>query len=655
METNPKQTASAAPVPRVRAAANALYYLTAVFFFLYLFVYYWSTAGGPSLLALTLVPVTFILFTLDELRKGELYPRLPVIATALIAAVYIVISAAVAVYMFVEYEEIGTVRAGTWSVADLTMGTLMVVLIMEYTRRRHMVLFVLNALLILYAVYGKVVPGMFFHPGLSWERVASAMSVEMSTGVFSNLPQLALTLIGSFILVLAALRAFGCVDSILRASKQIAVRSPHALPQSAVLGSMAVGTVSGSGAANAITVGSATIPAMIGAGMPRPIASAIETASSLGGQLMPPVMGIAAFLMAEFMGRSYFDVVARGYAPAIIYYVGVSVSVYLLSTRHRARLGTIVVERMRWTDWMNIAAFVAVVVGLIGVMAVMHLAPMFAALYVFIGVGGALVAAHAIAVARAPGRPWRSLAGTFRRFADYFAEMTADLTLLLATLSIMTGALVITGVPTKIGSLLIAAAGINIASMALVAFFFGALLGTGLPPAPTYIITALVIVPPMIKAGVDPWVVHFFAFFVAVWGEVTPPTSVSAAVTSKIAETSFMQTLFHAILICVGLFVLMAGVFTRPELVLEPGFAQIGAMLLIMAATIGVTFSLQAQFTDHRALDWVLRIALAAIAMVVLLHPERRIAISACIPVGLFVGYWILRRRNAPVVARATT
>ena len=93
--------------------------------------------------------------------------------------------------------------------------------------------------------------------------------------------------------------------------------------------------------------------------------------------------------------------------------------------------------------------------------------------------------------------------------------MTADLTLLLATLSIMTGALVITGVPTKIGALLIEAAGVNLAAMAIVAFVFGALLGTGLPPAPTYILTALVIAPPMIRVGVDPWVVHFFAFFLA--------------------------------------------------------------------------------------------------------------------------------------------
>ena len=644
---------SAAAAVRPRIAVASLYYLTATFFFVYLFVYYWTTEGGPTRLATTLVPVTFILFTLDALNKNAFYPRLPAAANYAIAAVYVAISIAVAVYMHFEEDAIGTVRAGIWSAADIAMGALMAVLIMEYTRKRHMALFVLNVLLILYAVYGYVVPGMFSHPGLSWERIATAMSVETSTGIFSSLPQLALTLIGSFILVLAALRAFGCVDSILRASKQIAVRSPHALPQSAVLGSMAVGTVSGSGAANAITVGSATIPAMIGAGMPRATAAAIETASSLGGQLMPPVMGIAAFLMAEFLGRSYFDVVARGYAPAIIYYAGVSVSVYLLSTRYRTRLGTVVAERMRWMDWMNMAAFVGVVGGLILVMAVFRLAPSFAALYVFVAVGGLLAITHLVVMARASSRAWRDVAAPIGRLVDYFADMTADLTLLLATLSIMTGALVITGVPTKIGSLLMAAAGINLAALVIVAFFFGALLGMGLPPAPTYIVTALVIAPPIIAVGVNPWVVHFFAFFLAVWGEVTPPTSISAAVTAKIANAPFMQTLFRAITICVSLFILMAGVFTRPELVIEPGLAQIGAMLIIMTATVGVSFSLQAQFASHRAIDWLLRAVLAAVSMVVLFHPDREIAVLACVMVGLFVGYWVLRRRNAPVFARA--
>jgi len=201
----------------------------------------------------------------------------------------------------------------------------------------HMPLFVLNLVLILYAVYGYMVPGMFYHAGLSWHRVITAMSVETTTGVFSNLPQIALTVVGAFLLVLSVLSGYGCIESLLRATKRVANRSAHALPQSAVIGSMCVGTVSGSGAANAITIGSATIPAMIGAGMPPATAAAIESASSLGGQLMPPVMGVAAFLMAEFMGKSYFDVVARGYVPALIYYATVAVSVYLLALRHRTR------------------------------------------------------------------------------------------------------------------------------------------------------------------------------------------------------------------------------------------------------------------------------------------------------------------------------
>ena len=134
---------------------------------------------------------------------------------------------------------------------------------------------------------------------------------------------------------------------------------------------------------------------------------------------------------------------------------------------------------------------------------------------------------------------------------------------------------------------------------------------------------------------------------------MTPPTSISAAVTAKIANAPFMQTLFRAITICVSLFILMAGVFTRPELVIEPGLAQIGAMLIIMTATVGVSFSLQAQFASHRAIDWLLRAVLAAVSMVVLFHPDREIAVLACVMVGLFVGYWVLRRRNAPVFARA--
>ncbi|MBI2152796.1 MAG: TRAP transporter permease [Candidatus Rokubacteria bacterium] len=643
-----------APAKPARAA-EMLYFLVAAFFLVYLLRYYLTGLGGPTLLAMTLVPVAFILFTLDSLRTNALYPKLGPLANQVIATVYVAVCLVVAVYMTVEYEAIGTVRAGIFSRTDLVIGTLMVALVMEYARKKYFALFVLNVLLILYTAYGWLVPGLFGHPGLGWTRVLSAMSVEMATGVFSRLPQLALTLIGSFMLVLSALRAFGCVDSILKAASRVAARSPHALPQAAVLGSFGVGMVSGSGAANAATTGSATIPAMIASGLPRVNAAAIETASSLGGQLMPPVMGISAFLMADFLGRSYFDVVARGYAPALIYYAGVTVGVYLLAARYRARTGAVsLAERISFSDGINLLAYLAVVAGLVVLMAVTGLPAMLAALRVFGWVTVPLSVIFVVTTYRTY-RSWdlRRLAAPFRELVDGFAAMTTELTLLLATLSVMTGAFVITGIPTKVGFIMMEAAGVNLVAMILVAFVFGAIVGTGLPPAPTYVITVLVIAPPMIKAGVDPWVVHFFAFFLGVWGELTPPTSVTAAVAARIADASFMGTLLRALRLCVGLFVLMGAIFARPQLVVEPGVAQLGAFGLILVATVGIVFSLQASFSERRVRDLAARSALAGFSLVVLFHPSTELAVLAMVPIGALVGYWLVKGRTGVAVEEA--
>jgi len=640
---------------QVRVALTALYYATAVFFSVYLFNYYFTGEGGPTVLTVLLLPVCFILFVLESLRSNDFYPRLGLIPNLVIAAIYIGLALTVLYYVSTEFYDIRTVRAGFWNTTDLVMGAIMVLLIMEYTRKRYFVLFILNVVLVLYAVYGWIVPGAFGHPGLSWTRIISAMSLETATGVYSRLPQLALTLIGSFLLVLSVLRAFGCVDSILLGADRITAWSPYALPQAAVLGSFGVATVSGSSAANAATTGSATIPAMIQSGMPRETAASIETASSLGGQLMPPIMGISAFLMADFLGRSYFDVVARGYAPAIIYFISVSVAVYLLSIHFRpSRNVKLPGDRFDWGDAINIAAFAAVVFALIGLMGVIHMAPMIAALKVFMYSAPPILVIYLVRRWRSEGRPgFRDVVAPLGRMVDIFASMTADLTLLLATLSIMTGAFVITGIPTKVGVILIEAAGVNLAAMGIVAFLFATLIGTGLPPAPTYILTALVIAPPMIRYGVDPWVVHFFAFFLAVWGELTPPTSVVAAVTAKIADASFMSTLMRALVLCVSLFMLMAGVFARPELVLEPGLSQVGAMLLILTASIGMTFSLQAHFAEARTADLALRGGLGAMSLVVLLYPDDTVAALFGIPVIAMIVGWYLKRHPSRIATPA--
>lgn len=631
--------------------ALVLFYLFAFVFFVYLLRYYLTGAGGPTLLAVTLVPVTFILFTLDALRTGGLYLKLGRGANVTLAAVYIALCILVAIYFNIEFIDVRTVRLGIWNETDLLVGAIMFVLVMEFCRIKYFALFVINIILILYTVYGWLVPGLFGHPGLTWSRVVTAMSVEMTTGVFSQLPQLALTLIGSFMLVLSLLQAFGCVDSLLKIASRIAGLSPQALPQAAVLGSMSVAAVSGSSAANAITTGSATIPAMIGSGLPRVTAAAVETAASLGGQLMPPIMGIAAFLMAEFLGKSYFDVVARGYAPALVYFGGIAAAVYFIAAKHRVSAFRVAVPEIGLLDRINLLAYLAVVSGLVYLMGVIYLPPTLAALRVFFWTG-LLLCAAALVIPLLTERRWPlgALGRIFSTFVDGFARMTSDITLLLATLSIMTGAFVITGIPTKLGFLLMEAAGIHLLLMIVVAFAFGTLVGTGLPPAPTYIITVLVVAPFMIKAGVDPWTVHFFAFFVGVWGELTPPTSVVAAITSQIAEASFMGTMMKGIQICLPLFVLMGAVFTRPELVIEPGLQQLFAFALVFIGTLGLVCSVHGEYSANGSLDVALRLALAIVSLAAALLPNDALATAAAVPTLALVVYGFYRSRKLTLV-----
>lgn len=631
---------------RLGLAADILFYLFCIGFFAYLFRYYLTGAGGPSLLAVTMVPVTLCVAILNDLRKQRLYPGLGAALPWAFALLYIGFSLYASYYLRTEFDNIRIYRIAMWNTHDLIVGGVMAALILEYTRRHYFVLFVINLLLILYTVYGYLVPGLFNHPGMSWERVVSSISVEMSTGIFERLPQLGLTLIGSFILVLAVLRAFGCIDSILHGSARLAVKSPAMLPQTAVVGSFAIAAVSGSGAANAATTGSATIPALIKAGFPRPTAAAVETASSLGGQLMPPLMGIAAFLMAEYLRVSYFEVVARGFAPAIIYFLGVAFAVYLLALRHQHRTVVEAVGPLGVMDRINILAYALSVIGLVYFMGVERRAAMTSAQTVFIYLAIALTILLVFNLVRQRLFDVRELARPFLRLVESFATITSDLVILLATLGILTASFTITGVPTKVGVILMEGAGINLVVMVLVAFGFGYLVGMGLPVAPTYIITAVVIAPFMIRAGLDPWVVHFFAFFVAVFGELSPPTSVVAAVTSRIADAPFVRTMMHAIVLCMPLMVMMAGVFTHPDLVINPGWAQLPAFAIILIGTLALSLAFQGRLSSNKGMDWGLRLVIAVLGFCAILIPDTNIAglFAAASLIALGLGTLMMRR-----------
>jgi TRAP-type uncharacterized transport system fused permease subunit len=236
----------------------------------------------------------------------------------------------------------------------------------------------------------------------------------------------------------------------------------------------------------------------------------------------------------------------------------------------------------------------------------------------------------------------QTLLGNLRLALETHADMTSYLTLLLATLGIMIGLFTVTGFINRMGGMLLDLGSWHIIAMIAMAYIFGWLVGAGLPPTATYIIGAVVIVGPMQQLGVNPWVAHFFVFLLSVWGELSPPTSLTAAVSARIAEASFMRTMWEALKICLPITLMTFAIFTRSDIVINPGWSQILDTILVLISTCGTAFAMFGRFTENKLLDIVLRLALAAIALVTMFHPNETVSWMVAIPVTavILIGIW---------------
>jgi TRAP-type uncharacterized transport system fused permease subunit len=223
--------------------------------------------------------------------------------------------------------------------------------------------------------------------------------------------------------------------------------------------------------------------------------------------------------------------------------------------------------------------------------------------------------------------------------------MTSYLTQLLATLGIMIGLFTITGFILRMGAMLLDIGTWNVVAMILMAWLFGWFLGTGLPPTATYIIGAVIIVPPMTKLGINPWVAHFFVFFLSVWGELSPPTSLSAAVCARIANTSFMRTMWEALKICLPITVLTFALFTRSNLVVKLGWGQIGDILLVTVGNCGFAFAVFGRCIRNLWGNILARILIALVSCVTLFHPNDTL-VWATGAITLLALIWGIRRHN---------
>ena len=588
--------------------------------------FFYTGLGGAQELVAHVMSIALTLQILFMYQEGYLYKSLPPIANHLLVALYVGICIYSFVYFYFEFERIAIYAQGSYTRQDFIVGLLMFLLVMELSRLAHPILFWTNVVMVLYTLYGYLSPlDFFWHPGTTFYRVVTSSTVEFSTGIYGIYGQLALTLIAAFLLLAGVANGFDAQRHMINVVRLIA-RSRRLIPQTAVVGSSAVGLVSGSGSANAAVVGTITIPLMVRYGVPPTFAAAVETAASMGGLIDPPMMGAAAFLMAEFLGVPYWDVVLRGFGFAFIYYISIAVAVYLLSVR---LLPSDPIEKPQVPlfDKVTTCIFFASVIYLVYLMGWVGMGELRAALFTAGSMLGLLIAAFVYFkyALKDPALAGETLFGSFRRGIETHAEMTSYLTLLLATLGIMIGLFTVTGFINRMGAMLLDLGAWNVVAMIFMAWVFGWFLGTGLPPTATYIIGAVIIVPPMTKLGINPWVAHFFVFFLSVWGELSPPTSLTAAVSARIANTSFMRTMWEALKICLPITLMTFAIFTRSDLVVSPGWRQIGAVLLVTVSTCGVAFAMFGRCFVHPAADALARILLAILSFVTMFHPDDRL------------------------------
>ncbi len=634
---------------------NNLSFALSVVMLAWLIWYFYTGFGGPRELATRLLPFAILLQVLFLRQQNELYKRLPAAANNVIVVLYAAICVYAFYYFYLNFEDIAIYRQGSYTTQDYVVGLSMFLLVMELSRVAHPILFWVNMVMIFYTLYGYLSPlDFFWHPGVSFYRVVTSSTVELSTGIYGLYTQIALTLIAAFLTLAAVANGFGAQSAMIHVMRRLAGRNRQMVPQTAVLGSLSIGMVSGSGSANAIVVGSITIPLMKRYGVPPVFAAAVETAASMGGLIMPPMMGVGAFLMSEFLGVPYWDVVIRGFALAGVYYLSLALAVYLLCARllPHDEVDTPKVpayEQVKTAIFFLGVAFLLLEMGWRGTGEL--LAALHTATFMFV----LLVAAYLFFkfVMKDPVVAKETLLGNVRKAVQTHAEMTSYLTLLLATLGIMIGLFTVTGFINRMGAMLLDLGAWNIVAMVGMAWIFGWLAGAGLPPTATYIIGAIVIVQPLRDLGINPWVAHFFVFLLSVWGELSPPTSLTAAVSARIAEASFMRTMYEALKICMPITLMTFAIFTRYDMVVNPGWPQIVATALVLTSVCGVTFAMFGRFVTNPASDILLRSMLALFSLVCMLHPDDRwsMATAAVVLPAILIGIWRHQHIASPKTA----
>jgi TRAP transporter 4TM/12TM fusion protein len=514
---------------------------------------------------------------------------------------------AASLYLVVFFNQLVT-RAGLPTSMDLIMGFILIITLLEATRRiSNPVLPCLAVLALLYCYFGRSLPDIIGHRGFSIERIVNHMYLG-TEGIFGTPLEVSSTFVFMFILFGAVLEKTGMGKFIIDLSMALAGWSTGGPAKVAVVSSGLMGTVSGSSVANVCTTGMFTIPLMKSVGYEPHFAGAVEAVASTGGQIMPPVMGAGAFIMAQFLGVPYIEVAIAAVVPALLYYFAVMVQVHFEATR----LGLRGLPRNQLPPlWALLKAK-----GFL-------LIPLAAIIYLLLAGYTPLKAAYnGIWISFILSWLNKETRLTPKRLLEAFqagARSAIGVACACATVGMVVGMGTLTGLALRIAGAIVTLAGGSKILTLFYTMIASIILGTGLPTTANFIVTSTMAAPALLQLGVPAKAAYMFVFYFGIAADLTPPVALAAYAGSGIAGSDPMKTGVTAFKLALAGF-LVPYVYVYNPMLLFIDVQPLYMAQAIITALIGVF--LLAMFTIgffKAAMPWYLRILAFAGALALLI------------------------------------
>ena len=487
--------------------------------------------------------------------------------------------------------------------ADVAMafGTLAVVLLIAY-RVSSWIFPAIVATALAYAFFGDLIPGTFGHRGFDAYYITEVIFLG-DKGLWGMLVNVASTTLAAFVLFGALLLNTGAGNAFFKLARRIAGRSRGGAAKVATVASAFFSTISGSTVANVATTGNFTIPLMKRLNYPPAFAGGVEAIASTGGQLMPPIMGTAAFVMAELVGMNYWSIVASAFVPAVAFYVAILVSIHLAATKHDINEISIDDESVP-EEPLSFKEFAPVLMGFAGIL-IGVLTGRSIGLTACYGMIGIIIAY--ISVSLLDRASVRSIGSNLIKALESGGKGVVIVGILLVAAQVFVSMVNLTGVGVTISSAILDAAGGNLIVVTVVMAFVCLIAGMGLPTSAAYVLVAAVFAPALISQGFDALSVHLFVLYFACLSVITPPVCVGAFVAATISEAPWMQVAKYAILLGAGCYCVPFLFFSYPGILLAGDWISIatgiaaGAVLALAIPKIIFGFELNI----GRFLQWL--------------------------------------------------